>query len=58
MTKQEIISMLYAIGMESGTACKNMEYLCAALKVPYPPYPPNPSIEVKANQQPVMLAFN
>jgi len=55
MTKQEIISMLYAIGMESGTACKHMEYLCAALEVPYPP---NPSIEVKANQQPVMLAFN
>lgn len=55
MTKQEIISMLYAIGMESGTACKNMEYLCAALEVPYPPNPYN-AIEVKANQRPQTLA--
>ena len=52
MTKQEIIAMLYAIGMESGTACKHMEYLCAELEVPHPPNPYN-AIEVKANQQPI-----
>lgn len=32
-----LAALLYAIGMESNTAHKNMQELCAALGLPFPP---------------------
>lgn len=58
MTKAEIILMLYAIAMESGTAYRNMEYLCAALEVPYPPNPFDALVFQKGLQPPVSAALN
>jgi len=57
MTKHEIILMLYAMGQESGTAYEHMEYLCAALEVPYPPNPYNAiDVSQKVSQHLLTLA--
>jgi hypothetical protein len=37
MSQQQLIDLLYAIGMESPTGWARMPELCALLQVPYPP---------------------
>ena len=37
MSQQQLIDLLYAVGMESPTAWARMQELCALLQVPFPP---------------------